>query len=192
MIKKAELKEIFKEASELVEDIPEPVRSKAFEIAVTHLLGVSTEVKSLEIVNQSAKMSEGKTQAPVESRFFEKMSKELGIELEQLKTIYRLDKKGDLKVIAQLTGENAAGQRNLAFLYLLAKKVGLGEEWVSAFDFAKQAKSYGIYDGHVSKNLSKEKKILQSGRRRGKEYGLTPTGEAQAIEMLREMVEGKR
>jgi len=191
MLDKNKLKEILKEASELVKDIPEPVRSKAFEIAVAQLLGTSTEVKPVSDSDESVNMGDVEKQAISEPGFFEKMSEELEIDSQLLKTVYKLGKKDDLKVVARLTDNNAENQRRLAFLFLLAKKVGLDEEWVSAFDFAKQAKSHGIDDGHISENLSKERTILQSGRKRGKEYGLSPAGEARATEILREIIGGR-
>lgn len=192
MVNKNELKEILKEASELVKDIPEPVRGKAFEIAVAQFLGTSTKGKPARDSDESVGTGGVEKQTISKLGFFEKMSKELEIDSQLLKTVYKLGKKDDLKVVARLSGNNAENQRRLAFLFLLAKKVGFDGEWVSASDFANQAKSHGIDDGHISENLSKERTILQSGRKRGKEYGLSPAGEARATEILREIVGGRR
>lgn len=173
------LKSIFEEAAKSVEGLPEILQAKAFEIAVEKLLSPTAPTSSssndnvpspLEVVSKTTN-----------GDFFEKISQEVSINETDVKIIYRIDKNNDLKIIASLEGGNADKQRQLAYLYLLARNIGFDQEWVSATEFAKLVEDYGANDGHISKSLKTEKGlILQSGKVKGKEYNLTPNGIAKA------------
>lgn len=173
------IKTIFDKAAELVKNLPESLQEKAFELAVIQLSSQNTvpsdsKNKSVVIITDEER-----------SDFFIKLEKETGLSIEQLKGVYKRDKDGDIKIVAPLTGNAAEIQRRLAYLYLLGVRFGNGEEWVSALKFANKAKDYGVNDGHISKNLLQDKSnILQGGRKRGKEYALTPNGVLKAKELL--------
>lgn len=184
MNKKQDLKKIFEKASELVADVPDSVKSKAFEIAVSQMLKPESQ-EDKGRVKGSSQLDESRRGA--KKSFFEKMSEELAVEVEELKTVFKLNKDNTIKVISPLKGSTAGKQRQLAFLYLLANKIGFEKEWVLALEFASQAKLHGINDGHTSDNLDKDEAILQSGKKRGKEYGLTPSGVAKAKEILQKL-----
>lgn len=168
------LKDIFKQAAELAKDLPDPVKAKAFEIAVTRLSGQQKTNKSLI----------GGKETSDKKGFFNIMTRETGLAKESLKTVYKLEGDNSVRVIAVLKGGNAEKQRSLALLYLLANKLGFQKDWVSSLGFGTRAKHYGINDGHISQNLKNEKGILHSGTGRGKEYGLTPSGIKKAKEIL--------
>jgi len=184
------LKKIFKEAAEIVKDLPEPLQPVAFEMFAKLLLR-ETERKSS--VGKKADIEflfpgerkEGKEKIDI-------LAQELQIsDLKLLQTIYEVSTKGEVKVIAQIRGDNAEIQRKIAYLYLLAKLICEREDWVSAIELSKHMKRYGVDDGHVATNLGRERgKILCSGRKKGKKYGLTPIGIQEAKKILKELLSG--
>lgn len=177
-IKDKTLESIFKRAAKSIDGLPEDVREKAFELAVIKLSDES-------LLNTENNISENSEKKASNEDFFQLMKRETGITEESLKSIYKLDKKGELKIVASLTGKTADKQRLLAYLYLLGMKLGFTIEWIPALKFAERAKDYGANDGHISKNLRRERgNILQEGRKRGKEYSLTPNGVSKAKELL--------
>ncbi len=183
MRKNDDLKEIFKGALELIVDIPDPFKTKAFEIAVNQILSSKSQEDRRERLSSPDRLP-----IKVDGGFFERMKEQLAIEVKALKTVYKLDKDGKIKVISPLSGNDAEKQRQLALIYLLAKILGFEKEWTSALEFAGEAKLHGINDGHISDNLDKDGTILKSGKKRGKEYGLTPGGIEKAKELLKKLV----
>ena len=179
-----ELKKLLEEASRLVESLPEPFKVAAFEIVVPYMLDRQGSVGNY-------KRSAVQQLAQKKQDFFAKMSQEVGLEETFLKAVYKLVDGGSIRVVAVLEGSSAEKQRLLALLYFLANKIGLDKEWTSALEFAKQVDGYGINDGHISKSLKREEGILQTGRKRGKEYALSPNGVAKAKEVLKNLLEGR-
>ena len=172
------LESIFKEAAENVKNLPEHLQEKAFEIAVARL-------SSDNITDLEKKTKDGFVNDKSGNDFFHLMEIETGTPKDHLKSVYKTDKDGDLKIVAALAGKTSEKQRTLAYVYLLGMKIGFSKEWVSALKFADKANDYGINDGHISKNLKQENgMILQGGRRRGKEYSLSPNGVQKAKQLL--------
>jgi hypothetical protein len=172
-----DIKTIFQEAAESVKDLPQHLQEKAFELAVQQL---SSSIRTTQ---------SGAATLIIDSDFFEKLTQETAISIDNLKSVYKLDKNGILKIVVPLNGKAAEKQRMLAYLYLLGMRLGYGKEWVSALEFAERAKEYGTNDGHISKNLRQEKhNILQEGTKRGKEYALSPNGVIRAKDILGNIV----
>ncbi len=179
------IKKLFDDAMSTVADLPDIIKPTAFKIAVRKLSGESAAYiqPAPQPIAESRPASE-----PIimEGDFYTKMAYEVGVEREELMSIYHMDKSNDIKITATLTGNNADKQRQLAFLYLLANQIGNNEEWTSALEFAKQVNNYGINDGHISHNLKVEKgNILQSGQNRSKKYRLTPNGVSKGKDLLK-------
>lgn len=176
-----DIKKVLKEAAEAVKDLPKELKVKAFELVFNNMMSSNDDgkiplSKSIGVTSESGD-------------FFAKMRKETKIQESELKSIFRLNKDNEIKVIVPLTGTKAEKQRSLAYLYFFAKKMGFGTEWVSALEFAQQTGEYGINDTHVSKNLGQdETNIRQHGRKRGKEYSLTPNGVIKAKEVLQSFI----
>lgn len=180
-IEERDIKHILEEAAKAVEGLPEELKVKAFELAFTHLTSSQ--------INQENTPQQSPSNIPEPGSFFKKLEKETGIKEEQLKSIYRVDKNNQIKVVFPLNGTNAEKQRNLAYLYLFAVRIGFNNDWVSSLEFAQQTNEYGINDSHVSKNLKQDKEhIRQDGKKRGKEYSLTPNGMLKAKEMLKSSI----
>lgn len=177
------VKKILEEAAEAVDGLPPELKVKAFELAFNQLISSNKEAgdDTREAISISSKPGD----------FFAKMQNETGIQESDLKSVFRLDKNNDIKIIAPLNGTNAEKQRVLAYLYIFALRVGFNSEWVSALKFAQQTSEYGINDTHVSKNLKQDKiNIRHAGRKRGKEYSLTPNGVIKAKEVLNKFING--
>lgn len=173
-----DIKSIFQEAADAVRDLPQNLQEKAFELAVLRL---TSSVKTTESENPKTLVND--------DDFFTKLEQESTISIENLKSIYKVDKNGILKIVTPLNGKAAEKQRVLAYLYLLGMRFGYGKEWVSSLEFADRVKEYGANDGHISKSLKQEKhNILQEGTRRGKEYSLSPNGVMKAKEVINGML----
>lgn len=175
-----DIKTIFQEAAEMVKDLPQNLQEKAFELAFLRLSTPKVSDNNMDTLRKS----------PIDEEvFFDKVSQETGLNLEQIKGVYKIDKNGALKIVAPLIGRVSEKQRTLAYLYLFGMKIGYGKEWVPSLEFADRAKDYGANDGHISKSLTKDKvNILQEGRKRGKEYALSPNGILNAKEILNGIV----
>lgn len=180
-----DIKLALNKAAEMVKDLqPESIREKAFEMAFSQLTGSAAGNSSRDPVQFE----------PTPNRedslgFFEKLQTETNLTVEELKSVYKLDKNGSIKIVVPLVGKAADKQRRLAHLYLLASKFGMEREWISALEFAKITDSYGINDGHTGKNLLADKvSIRQTGSRRGKEYMLTPNGVTKAKTILEDII----
>jgi hypothetical protein len=181
-----EIKLALNKAAEIVKDLqPEGLREKAFELVFSKLFSLNTSnLSSTQVLEPVLVLSPGDP-----SSFFEKLQKETGFSVEDLKSIYKIDKNGAIQIVIPLTGKVADKQRILALLYLFASKFGMEKEWVSALEFAKITNSYGINDSHVGKNLSIDKEnIRQTGKKRGKEYMLTPNGVIKTKEVLKGII----
>jgi len=177
----SQIDKLLQKAANAVKDLPEVIQPAAFNIAFKELAKEDSTLKVDECQNVEEHRDNQKG-------FFVKMSKESGIEIMNLKAIYRLNAQGKLNMVVSLSGTTAEKQRTLAYLYLYACRVGEDRDWVSALEFAKQADLYGINDGHISKNIKIEKGfILQSGTKRGVEYGLTPNGVVKAKETIKNL-----
>lgn len=177
-----QLKELFKKAKEAVEELPDILKPVAFKFAVDQLSLNQAQQKGLAeptlvISNQ------------LNGDFFENMQIGTGIERAKLEAVYRINKDSLLKLIVPINGKPPEIQRYIALLYLLGNKIGLGKDWVSPFDLVNQIDEYGAKDRNISRNLKQEKSILQSGKSRGKEYGLSPNGVIKAKEVLSKFVE---
>ncbi|MFH0772937.1 MAG: hypothetical protein V1922_01350 [bacterium] len=174
-----ELKEIFTKASEIVKDLPDSLKPKAFELAVEQLK--RTRNNQVSAVNGSREI--------IMQDFFEKMSSFLQIEQEKIKAVYKIDKNALLTLIVPMDGKPSEIQRNITLLYLLGNKIGLEKEWVSTLDLIKRITAYGVKDKNLSRNLKIQKGILQSGTKHGKEYGLSPIGITMAKELLNNLIQ---
>ncbi len=180
-IQDRDIKKALKEAAEVVGGLPEELKVKAFELVFNHMMSSDDGEKTPSSKSISV--------TPESGDFFAKMRKETKIQESELKSVFKLNKNGEIKVIVPLTGTNAERQRNLAYLYFFARKIGFDIEWVSALEFAQQTNEYGINDTHISKNLGQDKtNIRQHGRKRAKEYSLTPNGMIKAKEVLQNFI----
>lgn len=180
-IEDQDIKKLLKKAVVATEGLPETLKVKAFELAFNQMIcsdekEKKTSPKTTTVVSGSGDL-------------FTKIQEETEIPVSELKSVFKLDKNDEIKVIVPLTGTIAEKQRTLAYLYFFAKRVGFNIEWVSALEFAKQTNEYGINDSHVSKNLKQDKtNIRQSGYKRGKEYSLTPNGIIKAKKVIQSFI----
>lgn len=174
------LKKIFEEATEIVKELPEVFRIKAFEIVVRVLLEESEGLKKKEVKIQLPEDKEKREDK------LDVLAQELKIDDKKaLQTVYNFSTGGKINLTARLEGKNSEVQREVAYLYLLVKLIYGEQEWVSALELAKQITRYGVDDGHVAVNLEKEKgKILCAGSRKGKKYGLSLAGIQEAKTIL--------
>lgn len=170
-----DLKEIFLKASKIVESLPEVLKPKAFELAVEQL---KKQAQDIQLPRSDSK------NIP-DQDFFDRLSIFVEIKQEYLKAVYKIDKNSTLLLIAPINGKPSDVQRKITLLYLLGSKIGLEKEWVSTLDLVKQIEIYGVKDKNLSRNLRVQKGILQSGKKHGKEYGLSPTGIILAKELLK-------
>lgn len=181
MEKEHELKKLFEEAWDIVKNLDESVRQKAFEVAVDQLTGKSDE-----------KEESSTEQTQTDPDFWESMSKATGLVKNALEIIYHMDKSNQFNVNdIRLTGKNnAEQQKELAYVYLLAKRYGtnLNEGWVSAADFGKLATRFNINDGNIKKNLTSTPRghIITKGELKGTQYIIGPQGIDPAIKILKD------
>ena len=177
-LQQTDIKSVFQEAADAIKDLPQHLQEKAFEMAVER---ISPRVVVPENKNSVV--------LPTDDDFFAKLAKETSISVENLKSIYKLDKTGVLKIVMPLNGKAAEKQRILAYVYLFGMRFGYEKEWITSIEFANRVKEYGANDGHISKSLAQENHdILQEGTRRGKEYSLSPNGIIKAKEILNSLI----
>lgn len=179
----SDLRAVLKEAAELVSDLDESIRPKAFEIAVAKLSGTVTESYSTE---KNALISKSN---PIigDETFLGKISEKIGIDKPYLEIVYRPNSDGTFIINTRvLTGHNIPEkQRQFWYIYLLAAKYGQGREFVTAPEFAKQANKVGLKDKNTGRNLEKARGIIISGNKRGVQYKLSPQGLEEAISLLK-------
>jgi len=181
---KDDIRKIFSRAAEIVDSLSQQLQPIAFKIAVQMLLA---EDETL-VINDTERLA-NKQESDSPERM-DALAREIGVDdVRILHTVYDISPAGEIKIILKLGNENADTQRRTAYLYLFAKLICEGQDWVSAVDLSRELKRHGAYDGHVSQNLGTERKmILCAGIKKGKKYSLTPAGVNQAKEILKELL----
>ena len=189
-----DVKQTIKQAEEIVKDVPEGLKAVAFELAYKSLIskylsGGDPAGKQYSLLGGGTETGLEKMKPEDGNEFYTIIANKTATDKMYIESIYSLDKDNKIQVnTASLNGTTAEKQRQLAYLYLFAKRVAFEEEWVSALEFAQQTSRYGINDGHVSANLGHDTgMILQRGSNRGKKYGLTPNGVVKAIDLIKQL-----
>jgi hypothetical protein len=181
-MQKDEITSIFVQAAEIVESLPEILKPKAFELAVAKLSNNLTLDDQQEIQSYTSKPQ-------LSNIFFEKLSLFSNIPTISIETIYKINKENVLEIInLNIDGTIPEKQRNIVLLFLLANIIGFEKKWISTLEVVVHLKKFGINDSNVPRNLKKERGILQSGTKHGKEYTLSPTGLIKAKELLKKLI----
>ena len=171
-----DLCKVFNQASKLIESLPQNIQPKAFEVMVSYILKNTSSLQN-DIAQNPTLNQHDKPKATEETNILNKISKETNINYSIIKAVYKIDKSNTLQIIAPLQGNNAEKQRQLAYLYFLGSITGFDTEWISSVTFAKVVDTHNASNGHISDTLAKEKAFIRSsGKRKGKEYTLIPSG----------------
>ena len=191
---KVDMKKIFEEAKESVLDLPENLQGVAFEMAVQRLLPhKDTEIKTTTRAVQPNQVTQTSTEGGNKD-FFSAMQIATNLSPAELKTVYEIDKKDLLHIVAPLDDPKISDkQRKLSYLLILGKQAGLEEEWTSAFEVSRIAREHSALNKHLAKNLALNKSDIRIiGSKRGRQYSLTPKGVQSAKSILTEIIEGAK
>jgi len=181
------IKEIIKEAANIVKELPKTIQPKAFEVIIESLLNKTEEEN---IINNNVEIKSSSIDTKEEKLTI--LAKKLHVnDKKVLQTIYNFSKKG-INLIVRLEGKNAKIQQQIAYLYLFVKLVCEEQEWVPTSKLSEQVKKHGVNDGHMAQNLRKEKgKILISGSGKGLKYGLSIRGINESKIILKNLISQK-
>jgi len=179
-----QIKNKIQTAVDVVKDVPEPFRMKAFEVVLTSLM------KSSGSEIQYGTRSE--TQPPegvqtVESKL-EKLAKTAGIQVQQLKDIFQFAEKEPV-FIGKVAGTEANRQVQISRLLLLAMQEAYGTEWVEGSFLSKALQDYGVGSlPNLARNLGEETADFRAmGQKKGRKYKLTEQGRKTAIESVKQL-----
>lgn len=182
-----EIKEKIQLAITLVEDVPEPFKTKAFEVVLSNLLEGFLPKKTRPLFPKEAKESRETAQS-IEDKI-ERLAKIVDIEVSQLKDIFQFEEKEPI-FIGRVEGTEAEKQVQACRLIILVSKEVYEQEWVDGSFLWKVLKDLGIGSlDNLSRNLkSREDEFRMMGQKTGKKYKLTEPGRRNALQSLRQLV----
>lgn len=184
-----EMKSKIQLAVEAVQDVPEPLKTKAFEIVLYKLLSMTEAPRSGESLKHTD------TEALVINRDIEvkiaQFAQAAGISLAQVKDVFEFEEARPV-FIGRVSGNEKEKQFQISRLILLAFKDVYSQEWIAGSILWKILKNYGVGSlANLAKNLtSNESEILAMGQRRDRKYKLTETGRQNALAALKQLVTG--
>jgi hypothetical protein len=184
-LEKDEIKKKIQLAVDSVADVSEPLKTKAFEIVLSHLLaGPSTKSPSTppHLATELGERSIG-----IDEKI-QKLAATANIETRQLKDIFHFGEK-EQTFIGRIEGTEAEKQFQITQLVLLSSQEVYGHEWVKGSFLWKILKDYGVGSlDNLAQNLStRPNEIRAMGQKRGRQYKLTEQGRQNAIGLLRRL-----
>lgn len=180
-----EIKEKIKLAMSLVEDVPEPFKTKAFEVILSNLLGGVFPKKGSDILPEETKVAEVTRNIELK---IQKLAELVGIEVSQLEDIFQFEEKGPT-FIGRVNGTEAEKQVQVCRLAILVLKEVYGQEWVEGSILWKILQDCGIGSlDNLAKNLKAQgNEFRMMGQKRGKKYKLTEPGRQNALQSLKQL-----
>lgn len=180
-----EIKDKIQLAITLVEDVPEPFKTKAFEVILSNLLEGSLPKKTPPSFPKEAKESSEIVQS-LEDKI-ERLAKIADIEVSRLKDIFQFEEKEPM-FIGRVEGTEAERQAQISRLMILVCKEVYGKEWVEGSFLWKVLGDYGVGSlQHLARNLERrENEFRMMGQGRGRKYKLTEQGRQNAVASLRQ------
>ena len=181
-----EIKKKIQLAMNSVKDVPEPFKTKAFEVILSNLLIEFSPKKPLPSTHTEKRPIEG--EVSVEEKMA-KLAKIANLEVNQLKDIFHFGEKEPV-FIGRVDGTEAEKQAQICRFLLLASHEVYGIEWVESSFLWKTLQDYGIGSlGNLATNIAKrENEFRAMGRGKGRKYKLTEQGRQNAIESLKQLV----
>jgi hypothetical protein len=173
------IKAMIRRAINIVADIEEPYRMKAFEVVLSRLWTGSYEKEQGEKVEKP-----GTLEAKINN-----FGTKCNLSIDQLKSIY--DFKEDKPVFVWSLRGSYAEQHVLISRYLLAAYDEVyGKEWVNLNQVL--ARDHGISSlGNLSKNLKKHSEIFNlRGQGKAREYKLVDAAKRDTFQMIHDLVGG--
>lgn len=181
-----EIKKKIRLAINVVEDVPEPFRTKAFEVVLSSMLaGLSPKISSPPI---RAETQSKKRISSIESKI-EELAKVADIEVNQLRDIFHFGEK-EPTFIGNVSGGEAEKQVQISRLLLLVMHDVYRHEWIKSSFLWKALEDCGVGSlAHLSRNLKRRRTEFRAiGQKKGKKYKLTGPGRQNAIESLRQLI----
>jgi hypothetical protein len=172
------IKAMIRRAINIVADIEEPYRAKAFEVVLSRLWTGSYEKEQGEKVEKP-----GTLEAKINN-----FGTKCNLSTDQLKSIY--DFKEDKPVfIISLRGTHAERQVLISRYLLAAYDEVYGKEWVSLYQVLSD---HGISSlGNLSNNLKKHSEIFNlRGQGKAREYKLVDAAKRDTFQMIHDLVGG--
>lgn len=173
-------------AIDIAKDVPEPFKTKAFEVVLSSLLTGLLPKESSSSTYAESYSAKGKIS--IETKIG-KLARIASIEENQLKDIFHFGEK-EPTFIGRVAGTEAERQVQMCRFILLAMHEIYECEWVKGSFLWKSLQDYGVGSlKNLSKNLERrEAEFRAVGKRRGKKYKLTQQGRQNTIELLRQLV----
>lgn len=173
-------------AIEIVKDVPEPFRMKAFEVVLKKILMESIKE---ELSSSSQKQASLTKDITTIERKIERLAKTANVNPADLADIFHFGEK-EPTFIGKFSGNEAEKQFLICRLILLAMDMIYGQNWVKGSFLGKILKDCGVGSRqHLAENLGKYRAEFRTmGQKKGKKYKLTQVGKRNAIESLRQYI----
>jgi len=180
-----EIKEKIQLAMSLVEGVPEPFKTKAFEVILSNLLEGVLPKKASHILHEETKVTEATRN--IEPKI-QKLAELVGTEVRQLKDIFQFEENRPI-FIGRVNGTEAEKQVQICRLVIFVLKEVYGQEWVEGSFLWKILQDYGIGSlENLATNLkARENEFRMMGQKRGRKYKLTEPGRQNALQSLRQL-----
>lgn len=176
-------------AVDAVQNVPEPLKVKAFEIVLNKMLSTYESAAS---GGQTLKHGETNTAIvkDMEAKLAE-LAHNAGISIEQLKDVFNFEVERPV-FIGRVNGKESEKQFHISRLVMLAFKDVYGREWIEGSILSKILKDYGVGSlDNLARNLTAaENEVRAMGQTRDRKYKLTETGRQNALTALKQLVTG--
>jgi len=176
------IKSIIQRAIDIVKDIEEPYRLKAFEVVLSKLWPPSFEEKQKLKEKSLLRTGEMDIKAKIEE-----FAAECDLSVEQLTSIYDFQKDKPLLIIP-LQGNHADRQVFASRFLLAAYSEVYGVEWVNLRQPLSEHQIRSL--ANLAKNLKKEGIFGIRGTKKATEYKLLDTAKHQTYSMIHEFAIG--
>jgi len=175
------IKGVIKRAINIVKDIEEPYRLKAFEVVLTKLWPSLAERE--EYKKEALQKKEG-TSLEIKIKNF---ARKCNVSVEQLKNVYDFEEEKPTFILARAIQGSHSERQCLASRYLLvAYDEVYGKKWVS---LSKVLDEHSIGSlQHLARNLERRSDIFRTkGKGKSTKYKLTDIAKRETFDMIREL-----
>jgi hypothetical protein len=185
-----ELKSKIQLAVDAVQDVPDALKGKAFEIVLKKILATSEEPAVMGVTSINAGSEHVEQSSGLESKIM-LLAQTAEISVTQLKDVFKFEEDAPI-FIGRINGSEKEKQIQMSRWIILAFKDVYDKEWVDGSTLWKILKDYGVKAlDNLAKNLkSTENEILAMGQRRDRKYKLTETGRQNALVALKQFIAG--
>jgi hypothetical protein len=179
------IKAIIQRSINIVKDVEEPYRLKAFEVVLSKLWS-SLEEKEKHKGEIPQKREETSLEIKIEN-----FAKKCNVSTEQLKNVYDFEEEKPTFILARtLQGSHSERQVLVSRCLLAAYDEVYGKKWVSLRKVLDEH-SIGSLQ-HLARNLERRLDIFRiRGKGKSTEYKLTDTAKSETLDMIRALATGQ-